>query len=93
MVNSAEEPVVSYLTGTTANAFNNTNTYVVWQIDNVQAKCDLCQLENSLQNSYAGNLQNGSESPVKLIRMFHRLNRFIQEQAVNRKYVLMLHGH
>ena len=49
LVNDANEPIVPPgvdATFTTANTSND------WQIENVQIKCDICNLDNSLQNNY-----------------------------------------
>ncbi len=48
LVNSAFDPIVSNLTGD--GDFSAANTSVVWQIENVQVKCDICTLDNGLQN-------------------------------------------
>ena len=62
LVNSATDPIVSYLAGA---SFGDANTSVSWQIENVQAKCDVCTLDNGLMNSYTDHLKNGGEFPLK----------------------------
>jgi hypothetical protein len=61
LVHDATEPIVSYLSGA---VFNNTNTSVSWQIQNVQAKCDLLVLDNHLENSFTEFLLNGGKMPL-----------------------------
>jgi hypothetical protein len=46
------------------NAFNETNMSVDWQINNVQVKCDVCTLDNALDNSYAQHLLSGKSLPI-----------------------------
>ncbi len=48
LVNHLVEPIIPIL-----GDFNNGNTSVLWQIENVQLKCDTCSLDNALDNSYA----------------------------------------
>ena len=40
------------------------NTSLKWQIENVQMKCDLCTLDNALDNSFAQHLQDGKSMPI-----------------------------
>ena len=61
LVNDSTEPIVSYLSGT---EFTADNTSVLWQIQNVQAKCDMCVLDNALDNSYAEHLLSGKSLPI-----------------------------
>ena len=61
LVQDSTEPILSHLTGT---EFTTTNTSVLWQIQNVQAKCDICTLDNQLDNSYAEHLLSGKALPI-----------------------------
>ena len=61
LVNDSTEPILSDLTGT---QFTAANTSVQWQIWNVQAKCDMCILDNALDNSYAEHLLSGKSLPI-----------------------------
>ena len=61
LVNDSTTPIISYLTG---SEFTSTNTSVLWQIQNVQCKVDLCTLDNSLDNSYAEHLLSGKALPI-----------------------------
>ena len=44
--------------------FTTTNTTVDWQIENVQLKCDLVSMDNTLQNNYDSHLLNGGKLPI-----------------------------
>ena len=90
--NSAEDPIESYLSGTTLHAFTKDNTSKLQQIEDVQTKCDRCQLDNRLQNSYADRLSNGGELSKNTTHVTTKLNRFKMEQMVNKSYFLMVHG-
>ena len=61
LVNDANEPIVT----PGANAvFTTANTSNDWQIENVQIKCDICNLDNSLQNNYDSHLLSGKSLPI-----------------------------
>ena len=61
IVSNNTDPIISDLTGAT---FTNANTSVLWQIQNVQVKVDLCTLDNALDNSYAEHLLSGKALPI-----------------------------
>ena len=72
LVDDKREPILSgssgYELANDANfgvkAFNETNMSVDWQINNVQVKCDVCTLDNALDNSYAQHLLSGKSLPI-----------------------------
>ena len=64
LVNQATDPIVSYLDGGGTNDFSAANTSLTWQMQNVQVKCDLCVLDNQLDNSYAEHLLSGKPLPI-----------------------------
>ena len=64
MVNDSTLPIVSSFTGTGANAFTAASTSLLWQIQNVQVKTDVCTLDNSLDNSYTEHLLSGKALPI-----------------------------
>jgi hypothetical protein len=72
LVDDKREPIISgqsaYDLPNEANfcfkAFNEGNTSVDWQINNVQVKCDVCTLDNALDNSYAQHLLQGKSLPI-----------------------------
>ena len=61
LVNDANEPIVP--PGVDA-VFTTANTSNDWQIENVQIKCDICNLDNSLQNNYDSHLLSGKSLPI-----------------------------
>jgi hypothetical protein len=64
LVDNKDEPILSQFTKTTAKAFAADNTSTQWSINNVQVKCDVCTLDNALDNSYAQHLLQGKSLPI-----------------------------
>jgi hypothetical protein len=64
LVNTETEPILSAVPSSTATGFTAANTSLKWQIQNVQVKCDMCVLDNGLDNSYAEHLLNGKALPI-----------------------------
>ena len=62
LVNSSNDPIVSALDD--ARPFTAANTSVSWQIQNVQVKCDMCTLDNGLDNQFAEHLLSGKALPI-----------------------------
>jgi hypothetical protein len=63
LVDSFTTPIISTF-GAGADDFKADNTSTAWQIQNVQVKCDLCTLDNALDNSYAEHLLGGKSLPI-----------------------------
>ena len=63
LVGDPTAPIVSVY-GTGENDFKAANTSTKWSINNVQVKCDLCTLDNALDNSYAQHLLSGKSLPI-----------------------------
>jgi hypothetical protein len=63
LVSDATAPIVSTY-GIGAKDFKAENTSTKWSINNVQVKCDLCTLDNALDNSYAQHLLSGKSLPI-----------------------------
>ena len=55
LVDNMTDPILRNSIGT----LSGDNTSIDWQIENVQLKCDLCTLDNALDNSYAQHLLSG----------------------------------
>ena len=73
LVNNANDPIITPGSG----VFLAANTSGDWQIDNVQLKCDICNLDNSLQNNYDAHLLSGKSLPINF-------NTYItQSQAIS----------
>jgi hypothetical protein len=64
LVNNATIPILSTLTGTGTGNFTAANTSLLWLMQNVQVKVDMCTLDNSLDNSYAEHLLSGKPLPI-----------------------------
>ncbi len=60
LVSDSKIPVVSVF----GDSFKDDNTSTDWSINNVQVKCDLCTLDNALDNSYAQHLLSGKSLPI-----------------------------
>ena len=64
LVHDPLEPIMSATTSG-QDAFNTTtNTSLEWQLLNVQVKCDVVSLDNTLDNSYAEHLLSGKALPI-----------------------------
>lgn len=61
LVNDANDPIVPPAVNDTFTVANTSND---WQIENVQVKCDICNLDNSLQNNYDSHLLSGKSLPI-----------------------------
>ena len=61
LVNDANDVVIT--PGVDA-IFTTANTSNDWQIENVQLKCDICHLDNSLQNNHDSHLLSGKSLPI-----------------------------
>ena len=76
LVNDATDPIVPPSDANGA-VFTPANTSADWQIENVQLKCDICNLDNSLQNNYDSHLLSGKSLPINF-------NTYItQSQAIS----------
>lgn len=74
LVNNANDPVVTPGVDSTFTVANTTND---WQLENVQLKCDIVSIDNTLQNNYDSHLLNGGKLPLSY-------NTYItQSQAVS----------
>jgi hypothetical protein len=73
LVNNATDAIVTPGSG----VFLASNTSADWSIENVQLKCDICNLDNSLQNNYDAHLLSGKSLPINF-------NTYItQSQAIS----------
>ena len=61
LISDSTLPLISYLSG---SEFTSSNTSLLWQIQNVQVKTDICTLDNSLDNSYVEHLLSGKALPI-----------------------------
>jgi hypothetical protein len=64
--------------------FNTTNSSIAWHIEDVQLKCDLCTLDNALDNEYAQHLLSGKSLPINYNTYISQSQQMIgQNLAVN----------
>ena len=61
LVNDANDAIVTPDVNSVFTSFNTTSD---WQLENVQLKCDICNLDNSLQNNYDSHLLSGKSLPI-----------------------------
>jgi hypothetical protein len=69
LVNDSNEPIMHNFSDNTADTYTNSpfttgNTSLLWRIEGVMAKCDVCTLDNALDNSYAEHLLSGKSLPI-----------------------------
>jgi hypothetical protein len=68
LVDDALEPIISNVPDTAPQAkpaaFSKATSSFLWSISNVQVKCDVCTLDNALDNSYAQHLLSGKSLPI-----------------------------
>ena len=73
LVNSMTEPIIIQ-TGTSTNlgvfpdgtSAQPQNTSNKWEINNVNLKCDICHLDNNLNNAYVEHLLGGKALPITM---------------------------
>ena len=64
LVDDKNEPILSSFARSGAVEFSAANTSTLWSINNVQVECDVCTLDNALDNSYAQHLLQGKSLPI-----------------------------
>ena len=64
LVNSKYEPILKPYQGNDGSEIHINNTSDDWTISDVQLKCDLCTLDNALDNEYAQHLLEGKALPI-----------------------------
>jgi hypothetical protein len=67
VVNNSDEAIITpgVINPDGTNVFTSTNTGTDWEINNVCVKCDVCTLDNALNNSYVEHLLAGKALPIK----------------------------
>ena len=74
LVNNLTDPIIDPATDTrvgTDAVWTAANSSTLWQITNVQAKMDVCTLDNTLDNEYAQHVLSGKVLPIKLQHLHH----------------------
>ena len=62
LVQDSTEPILSTLAD--GSEFTTANTSLLWQIQNPQVKCDICTLDNQLDDNYTQHLLSGKSLPI-----------------------------
>ena len=70
-------------TSATANDFTPTNTSSTWEIQQFQIKCDVCTLDNALDNEYAQHLMSGKSLPINFATYVTQLQSITSNSAVS----------
>lgn len=65
LVNDATDPIVSHLAGGT-DGFTGENTSLLWQIENVQAKADVVDLDKGFENQFVQHLLDGNTLSIPM---------------------------
>jgi hypothetical protein len=81
LVDNVLDPILGVGTGTYANTFTSSKTSTNWQISNVQAKCDLCTLDNALDNSYTEMLLSGKSFPISYNTFVSQIQTITNQSA------------
>ena len=77
------------------------DTSASWQISNVQIKCDICKMDNQLENEFAQRFLSGQTMPISYSTYITQLQTLVGEapsvnitRALSRlKSVYLLEGH
>ena len=67
--NSMSDPII-YPASDTVIPFQKLQCSLDWHIEDVQLKCDLCTLDNALNNSYVEHLLQGKALPIQYEQYF-----------------------
>lgn len=86
LVSRNEEPVMSNFY-TVTHPFNNTNTTTLWRIENAVVKCDVCTLDNALDNSYAEHLLSGKSLPINYNTFISQIQSILSGTNIGQKKV------
>jgi len=66
LTDSLTDPVMQpYSTGSATQFFIADNTSTLWQIENVQVKCDVCTLDNKVENIFTQHILSGGLFPLR----------------------------
>ena len=66
-----------------ANDFTTTNTSTSWEIQQFQIKCDVCTLDNALDNEYAQHLLSGKSLPINFATFVTQLQAITSNSSVS----------
>jgi hypothetical protein len=63
--------------------FTSTNTSSAWEIQQFQIKCDVCTLDNALDNEYAQHLLSGKSLPINFSTYVTQLQAITSNSSVS----------
>lgn len=82
LVDNMTDPIIKVGTN-----FPSATTSVNWQIENVQLKCDVCTLDNALDNSYAQYLLSGKSLAINYNTYISQLQSMISAANIGQKAI------
>ena len=65
------------------NDFTTTNTSALWELQQFQIKCDVCTLDNALDNEYAQHLLSGKSLPINFATFVTQLQAITSNSSVS----------
>ena len=83
IVNNYTDCIITPSTTTYTNDFTTTNTSSVWEINQFQIKCDVCTLDNALDNEYAQHLLSGKSLPINFSTYVTQLQAITSNSSVS----------
>ena len=83
LVDDPADPIFTATTGDGTSQLHITanNTSLLWEINNVQVKTDICVLDNALDNSYAQHLLAGKSLPISYNTFVSQLQTIAGQSA------------
>jgi hypothetical protein len=71
------DPIVTPLVAGAGHEFDTANTSALWTIENCKVKCDLCQFDSEMENSYSSALTKEAKKYAIHYQTFHALSQSI----------------
>ena len=81
--NYADCIIIPTTVNVAANDFTAANTSQVWEIQQFQVKCDVCTLDNALDNEYAQHLLSGKSLPINFSTYVTQLQAITSNSSVS----------
>ena len=83
IVNNYADCIIMPSTTALTNDFTATNTSQAWEIQQFQVKCDVCTLDNALDNEYAQHLLSGKSLPINFSTYVTQLQAITSNSSVS----------
>jgi hypothetical protein len=71
------DPIITPLPVAVGTMFDTDNTSGLWSIENCKVKCDLCQFDSEMENSYSNSLTKEAKKYAISYQTFHALSQAI----------------